>query len=92
MIDPKGVVGPPIFDVPRFLLNELGDREDSLEKIHINKMIEKLSRLLGFPEADIYQLFFMEVMLANAWLYEDGEEISEKDINFVWSLAPGYSF
>lgn len=92
VIDPKGVVGPPIFDVPRFLLNELGDREDSLEKIHINKMIEKLSRLLGFPEADIYQLFFMEVMLANAWLYEDGEEISEKDINFVWSLASGYSF
>lgn len=92
VIDPKGVTGPPIFDVPRFLLNELDDREDSIEKYHIKRMVEKLSHLIGFPADDMYQLLFMEVMLANAWLYEDGEEISEKDIDFAWSLAPGYSF
>lgn len=92
VIDPKGVVGPPIFDVPRFLLNELDDREDYLEKIHISRMIEKLSLLLGFPADDMFQLFFMEVMLENAWLYEDGEEITKRDINLAWSLAPKYSF
>lgn len=92
VIDPKGVVGPPIFDIPRFLLNELDEREDSLERFHINRMIEKLSYLLGFPADDIYQLFFMEIMLANTWLYEDGEEISERDIKFAWSVALEYSF
>ena len=85
VIDPKGVVGPFIFDIPRFLLNELDDRKDSLRRVHINKMIEKMSHLLGYPAADIYQLFFMEVMLASAWFYEDAEEISERDMRFAWS-------
>lgn len=84
IVDPKGVVGPPVFDIPRFVLNELDDREDSLRKIHIDKVIETLSRVLKYPITDLYQLFFMEVMLANAWNFEDGEEIAERDVRFAW--------
>lgn len=87
IIDPKGVVGPPIFDVPRFVLNELDDQEDSLRKVHIDMVIETLSRLLKYPAADLYQLFFMEIMLANAWCFGDGEEIEERDVRFAWEIV-----
>lgn len=86
VIDPKGVMGPPIFDIPRFLLNELDDRETFLQKAHIDKMIKRLSRLLCYPSADLYPLFFMEVMLENAWCFEDGEEISEREVRFAWEI------
>lgn len=87
IIDPKGVVGPSIFDVPRFVLNELDDREDSLRKVHIDMVIETLSRLLKYPTADLYQLLFMEIMLANAWCFEDGEEIEDRDVRFAWEIV-----
>lgn len=86
IIDPKGVIGPPVFDIPRFVLNELDKYENSRQEIHIDKVIQIISRLLKYPVDDIYQLFFMEVMLANAWNFEDGEELMEKDINFAWKI------
>lgn len=87
IVDPKGCVGPPIFDIPRFVLNELGDDEDSLRESHIDNVIKTLSYLLKYPTDDCYKLFFMEVMLANAWLFEDGEEIEERDVRFAWEIA-----
>lgn len=87
MIDPKGVVGPPVFDVPRFVLNELDDGEDSLRKAHISKVIGLLSDVLSYPCDDLYQLLFMEIMLANAWNFEDGEEIEERDMKFAWEMS-----
>lgn len=86
IIDPKGVVGPPVFDVPRFVLNELDDGEDFLRKAHISKVIELLSHVLSYPCDDLYQLLFMEIMLANAWNFEDGEEIEEQDMKFAWEM------
>lgn len=87
IIDPKGVVGPLVFDIPRFVLNELDDRDDSLRKVHIDRVIERLSHLLKYPASDLCRLFFMEVMLANAWCFEDGEEIEEKDVLFAWEMV-----
>lgn len=89
IIDPKGVVGPSIFDIPRFVLNELDDGEDSLRKAHISKVIEVLSHVLSYPCDDLYQLLFMEIMLANAWNFEDGEEIEKQDIKFAWDMIGG---
>lgn len=86
IVDPKGVIGPPVFDIPRYVLNELDDRDDSQQEIHIDKVIQTLSRLLKYSVNDIYQLFFMEVMLANAWNFESGEALEENDINFAWKV------
>lgn len=86
IIDPKGVVGPLVFDIPRFVLNEMDDTEDSLRKVHIDRVIETLSRQLEYPSDDLYQLFFMEIMLANAWCFEAGEEIDENDLKFAVSM------
>lgn len=80
VVDPKGVVGPPIFDTPRYVLNEMGEGGDSLPKEHILKVIGKISGLLEYPEEDLRRLFFMETMLANAWSYGDGEEALESEM------------
>lgn len=86
IVDPKGVIGPPVFDIPRYVLNELDQCDDSLREVHIDKVIHILSRLLKYSANDIYQLFFMEVMLANAWNFESGEELEEKDIKLAWKV------
>lgn len=86
IIDPKGVVGPPIFDIPRFVLNELDDSENSLRRAHISKVIEVLSHVLSYPCDDLYQLLFMEIMLENAWNFEDGEEIEGRDVKLAWEM------
>lgn len=86
IIDPKGVVGPPIFDIPRFVLNELDDGGDSLRRAHMERVVRDLSGLLDYPEDDVCRLFFMEVMLANAWCFESGEEIAGKDLKLAWEM------
>lgn len=83
IIDPKGVTGPSIFDLPRFVLNELDLKINVTGEEHIKYVINRLSELLGYEKKDIDKLFFMEVILANVWCLEDGEEINEQDINIA---------
>lgn len=75
MIDPKGVVGPAIFDIPRFLLNEADTVHDLPDAEHIETCIIRLSERLGYPADDLRNLFFMEAVLANVWIHEDGEPL-----------------
>lgn len=82
-VDPKGVIGPEIFDLPRFILNEAeyedaeyvsGSRSgDGITK-HIQTVIRHLSKRLGYPEEDIRKLYYMEAVLAHIWNIEDGIE------------------
>ena len=74
MIDPKGVIGPEIFDLPRYILNEMDYATDDKCKQHISNIIEMISKKLNYPFQDIMKLFFMEVVLANVWCIEDGEK------------------
>ncbi len=83
MIDPKGVIGPAIFDIPRFVMNELDTDLNKTGAEHIKKVIDKLAELLGYDVSDIRKLFYMEVILGNAWCLEDGEAIYECDINIA---------
>lgn len=87
IIDPKGVVGPLVFDIPRFVLNELYYPDDSQRKVHIDTVVETLSHLLEYPADDLYQLLFMEIMLEKAWCFESGEEIEDKDVSFAWEIV-----
>lgn len=67
-IDPKGVIGPSIFDLPRFVLNEVSGADEA----HIRRVCALLSDATGFSERDIHSLFYMEAALAAAWDAEDG--------------------
>lgn len=77
-VDPKGVVGPKIFDLPRFILNELETEYDEDDVAHIKSVITTLCEKLDYPEEDVQKLFFMETVLANIWSMEDGEDVNEE--------------
>jgi len=77
-IDPKGVVGDAVFDIPRFILNEEGwDREDNF-----NYIVETISAKLNIPEQDIRALFYVELCMAHCWGVEDGD-YDEEDLSKV---------
>ncbi|MDF2543644.1 MAG: aminoglycoside resistance protein [Herbinix sp.] len=82
IIDPKGVVGDPIFDVPRFILNENDDEistEENYKKICC--IIQYLEKSLGIPSAIIKQCYFIEMTMANCW---DVESNGTPNMNNVY--------
>lgn len=83
MIDPKGVIGPAILDLPRFILNELDTEHECPDRQHMGEVIRLIAEQTGYPEADIGKLYFMEVVLANVWCAEDGEEVNWQEIDIA---------
>ena len=83
IIDPKGVMGSRVFDIPRFIINEFDDvtRVDFDEEFE--HIIQKFSNQLAIPVADVIKLTYMEICLAQCWMIEDGEEASLSEIEFV---------
>lgn len=86
MIDPKGVVGPAIMDLPRFILNELDTVYGGSDRQHMEEVIRLLGGQSGYPAADIKKLFYMETVLANIWCLEDGEEMNRRELELAESL------
>ena len=72
IIDPKGVVGDPIFDVPRFILNEFEDALNEQLYGKINRVIHSFEQLLAIPHTVIRQCLFIETAMGNCWQVEDG--------------------
>ena len=87
MIDPKGVVGPAIMDLPRFILNEPDTAHVCPDRQHIEEVIRLLGEQSGYPAADIRKLFYMETVLENIWCLEDGEEINRQELELADSLV-----
>lgn len=79
-IDPKGVIGDPLFDTPRYILNEFCDEEDD-SKIDetVTVVIDVISRSLGFEKNDLRKALYIEGTMAMCWNVESGADISEKD-------------
>ena len=86
IIDPKGVIGPAIFDIPRFLLNEIDEVVDQSKKEHIQSIIIRMSECLGYPVEDIKKLFYMEVVLGNSWCVESGEEPNLQHLQLAFEI------
>lgn len=86
MIDPKGVVGPAIMELPRFILNEPDTVHACTDRQHIEEVIRSLGARSGYPESDIRKLFYMETILGNVWRVEDGEEMDRQEIELAESL------
>jgi streptomycin 6-kinase len=76
IIDPQGLVGDPVFDVPRFILAEnyeirkktINDRT----KI-INHIIEYFENSLNIPVKIIKQCFYVEIVLFECWCASVGD-------------------
>lgn len=86
MIDPKGVIGPAVMDLPRFILNELDTDHACPDREHIQKVIRLLGEQTGYPEEDIRKLFFMETVLANIWCLEGGDEMNRQELEVAGSF------
>lgn len=72
IIDPKGVIGDPIFDVPRFILNEY-DEVISPEFItKINDIVCIFEEQLHIPSDIIKRCLYVETVMATCWSIESG--------------------
>lgn len=78
VIDPKGVVGDPVFDCSRFILDEFGDDLTSAPQGEILAFIEALSGRIGVPWAVLLQCLYAETAV---WLFREelanGETLEE---------------
>lgn len=82
VIDPKVVTGPAILDTPRFLYNEMGLGSGD-RKAHLNTMLQLLNRSFGYPVSDLGDLLYMETVLANIWLLEDGLDPRREELELA---------
>lgn len=92
IIDPKGVIGNPIFDIPRYILNEFWDEGD---KNKVDEKIEKvfkiLSDRLNLSRLTLSKLLYIEGTMAICWCIEDGANIEDK-ANFLHTLGKFYEY
>ena len=78
IIDPKGVIGNPIFDIPRYVLNEYYDESDrTIVDEKIGKLFSILSEQLMLPKKVLSKLLYIEGALAICWNIESGSEKPE---------------
>jgi streptomycin 6-kinase len=77
IIDPKGVIGDPVFDVPRFILNEFGDEITTELYKKINDIICILEKKLNIPKYILKQCLYVETAMAVCWDIEDGSTPEE---------------
>lgn len=77
IIDPKGIVADPVFDIPRFILNEFED-EITVELFEkINRVICVLGEKLDIPNEIIKKSLYVEVCMGMSWCVEDGASVDE---------------
>ena len=71
-VDPKGVIGDSVFDIPRFILNEFDNSITNESYNKITYIIKTLSIKLEVDESDIRRLLYVETSMAYCWCVEDG--------------------
>ncbi len=90
LIDPKGVIGDPIFDIARFILNE-DSRDmptDACYK-HIEGIVNSLSIRLGIPEKVLKTCYFIEATMAICWDVEDAGKADMECVRIADLLMKG---
>ncbi|RXZ81061.1 aminoglycoside resistance protein [Paenibacillaceae bacterium] len=91
IIDPKGVIGDPVFDVPRFILNEFGDEITADLYQKINEIISIFETKLHIPNDILRKCLFVETAMGVCWSVESGATPEEypdllKNVAFAESL------
>ncbi|MGH4122467.1 MAG: aminoglycoside phosphotransferase family protein [Clostridium sp.] len=86
IIDPKGVIGDPVFDVPRFILNEFGDEITTELYKKINDIICILEKKLNIPKYILKQCLYVETAMGVCWCIEDGSTPEEFE-KFIKTVA-----
>ena len=78
VIDPKGVVGDPVFDLSRFILDEFRDDLVSEPKEIIINFVKNLGESVGIPCEILLRCLYIETVI---WLFREelasGESLEE---------------
>jgi len=75
-VDPQGLLGDPVFDIPRYVLSEYYHSFDipagqRIEKI--NHIIEYISGNLNIPHKILRQCFYVEIATFECWRASTGD-------------------
>jgi len=92
-IDPKGVIGPRIYDCGRFIHNFIplaADRGCTSDAVAlaaglILRRCQTLSELSPYPTEDLIAVGFIDLTLASSWSVADGETVN-------YSLLEAFSY
>jgi streptomycin 6-kinase len=86
IIDPKGIIGDPIFDIPRFLLNEMEDDINQNLYQKFEYMINVIGKQLDVPIKVLKQCFYVETAMAECWNVEDEDNVKIDNVIFAERL------
>jgi streptomycin 6-kinase len=77
VIDPKGVIGEPAFEVAAFIRNPIPEllANDTAALPMIQNRITQFAKFLALPEQKILDWCFVQAVLAWAWALEDANEV-----------------
>jgi len=88
-IDPKGVIGPRIYDCGRFIHNFLpysgqdgaGPETVVSDSDLVFKRCQRLSELSRYPVEDLIAVGFIDLALATCWSFADGEPVTYRSLD-----------
>jgi len=90
IIDPLAFVGDPVFDIPRYLVNEYADDEQSAtpgeRMAYMRGITGHLAGDLCLPQALLHRLFFIDACIMKYWDAVDGGAVDYGDIEFAEAL------
>lgn len=80
IIDPKGVIEHPVFDLPRYIINEYWDTTEKSKAIdNVVWVVSIMSKELTYPKEVLYTLLYIEATMGTCWCVESGLSSDEKD-------------
>ena len=92
VIDPKGVIGDPIFDLSRFILDEFRDDLTSEPQYVIIDFVQKLGDSIGIPCEALLRCLYIETVI---WLFREelaeGEKLEECE-QLITNMKVAYEF
>ena len=92
VIDPKGVVGDPVFDLSRFILDEFRDDLVSEPKDVVIDFVKKLGDSVGIPCEILLRCLYIETVI---WLFREelanGESLEESQ-QLITNMKTAYEF
>ncbi|HBL83996.1 MAG: hypothetical protein A2Y17_05840 [Clostridiales bacterium GWF2_38_85] len=68
IIDPKGVIGDPVFDCSRFIMEEFDDNLMPCKHAEIKSFTRKLGKAIGIPAEVLLKCLYVETVI---WMGED---------------------
>jgi streptomycin 6-kinase len=83
-VDPKGVIGEPVFETGALLRNFWPDILSHPDPKHLmSHRIDQLSAALGFDRERIYDWGFSQAVLSVLWTIEDTGQLEHQGLYFV---------